>query len=166
MSTPVREDATTARPRAGRPPVKDLGPTHWRGYLLGLSLCGAATLLALGLLERLPPGTQSPDAIRDLGALLTGLCALAGLLVVGRWRRLKRRLPDLAPERRRRLVGRELLLDGVLLTVGAGCGLVYHGLGGVHPTGHRHTLTYLALPPLLFLLLVPRPGSLAGRAKT
>lgn len=128
-------------------------------YGLGILVCVAAPLALQVVLTRLiPPGPAALSSLaEDLGYTFTGLATLACLWVVRRSQRVRRGLLEVEAGARGRVVSCETLLYSGLLALSAAFGLVYYALDG--PQAERYARTFLALPPLTFLLFVPRWSS-------
>ena len=125
-----------------------------RAYWAGAGLCVAVPLgLQIGLGRIVARGTSGPAPLaQELGYTFTGLTVLGVLGALRCSRNLKARL-GAVPEVRPGLAW-QLLLQAALLFPGAAFGLLVYGLGG--PDAERYARTFLALPVVLFLALVPR----------
>ena len=129
-------------------------------YWAGAGLCVAVPLgLQIGLRRIMVRGTAGPASLaQELGYTFTGLTVLGVLGALRCSRHLKARLgtaPEVPPG-----LAWQLLLQAALLFPGAAFGLLVYGLGG--PDAERYARTFLVLPVVLFLTLVPR---LSGRKK-
>jgi hypothetical protein len=134
----------------------EVGRTAWRGYIAGLSATLLVALVGQGFLYRLPAGQGPLGVVQDFGYTFTGICLLGGFLLARRARRRQARVKDLRPEILGRFIWREYLAIAFACSVSTGFGLLYWGLGGRQV--ERHARTFIALSPIAFLALAPRPG--------
>lgn len=139
----------------------------WQGYGTGLVVAVAWPLLLqltlLGWLKAPPPLLQG-EGLHQVGYAFTGLTLLGSMLVVMRFRTLRRDLPRVPePLRPGRLRG-ELFLAAGLCAATALLGLFYFALGGAETL--RHARGFLLIAPLQFLGLVPRLATWRVAAST
>jgi len=130
-----------------------------RAYGLGAAFCVALPLIVQVLLRRLVrQGSFGLEALaQELGYTFTGLTALALLVAIRLSGRTKAEIAGLGEPEQPRKIFRRVLLLSALLGSGTLFGLVTFGLGG--PGSERYARTFLALPVVLFLAVVPRPSA-------
>jgi len=127
-----------------------------RAYWAGVAITTVVALAGQGFLHRVPTGQGPLEAVQQIGYTFTGLCLLGAVLLARRTvRSLASRKNGPAGERVR-FAGREYLLIASACASSALLGIVYWGLGGRGV--ERHARTFIALAPVAFLALAPRPG--------
>ncbi len=131
-------------------------PAARRAY--GAALAVTVVLAAAGelLLERLPAGQGTVEAVREFGYTFTALCLLGGYLQSRRSRRVAAQAAGLDPRDLERLVWKETLRAALFCSAGILLGSAYWGLGG--RSVERHARTFIALGPPAFLALAVRPS--------
>jgi len=146
------------KPAGGIPEAEEraLYTAFQKSYGFGLVLCVCWPLilqLLLGPLIR--PGENAPEGVlQQLGYTFTGLTFLAAAYVT--WRSLKVRagFRALAPERRPRVLFREVLLYSALFELSCFYGILYWALVG--GGANRFARSFIMLTSLMFFFFVPR----------
>lgn len=132
----------------------------WQGYGTGLAVAVAWPLMLqvalLGWLKAPLPLIRG-EALQQIGYAFTGLTLLGSMLVVMRFRTLRRTFSAIPAHLRPGRLRGELLLAAALCAATALLGLFYLTLGGVEVL--RHARGFLLIAPLQFLGLVPRLAS-------
>ena len=125
-------------------------------YSLGLLLCVAWPLVLQVILVRaIPqPGATAAGLATELGYTFTGLTALTAIFVLRRGTKVRAGMPSLDPARQPGTLLREILLYSALFELSAAYGILCYAMGG--PGAERYGRTFLALPPIMFFLFVPR----------
>lgn len=121
-------------------------------YALGLVASLLVALAGQGLLHKVAAGTQPASSVQDIGYAFTGLSLLGAF---GLWRLGRGALAASALKASPALARTVYLWFAAASLVALGFGLLYWGMGGA--AVERHARTYIALGPLAYLLLAPRP---------
>lgn len=135
-----------------------------KAYGAGAFLCvGLPLALQAGLSWIIPPG-QAPvgETLQQIGYTFTGLSVLALGIAARRLRKALEADPGIEAARRATTAAREIGLGSLLILCCATFGCLYWALGG--RSVERHARTFLALSPVGFLLLVPRPSRWTDRS--
>lgn len=129
----------------------------WQGYGTGLAVAVAWPLLLqvalLGWLKAPLPLIRG-EVLQQTGYAFTGLTLLGSVLLVVRFRNLRRAFPLVPAHLRPGRLRGELLLAAGLCATTVLLGLFYLTLGGAETL--RHARGFLLIAPLQFLGLVPR----------
>lgn len=124
------------------------------GGLVAVGLPALAAGLAFGGI--VPPGAHSPEgSFLSLGHTFTGLVFLSAAWILWRRGRVLATFHKVEASLRPRVVLRESLMYAALAGASSLYGLIYWSLVGLHAA--RHAVGFIALGPVLFLVLLPRP---------
>lgn len=129
----------------------------WQAYGTGLAVAVVWPLLLQAALfgwVKAPQPLLRGETLHQVGYAFTGLTLLGSVLLVVRFRALRRTLAAVPEALRAGRLRGELLLAAGLCAGTALLGLLYLVLGG--PEALRHARGFLLLAPLQFLGLVPR----------
>jgi hypothetical protein len=153
------EDATRPSGAEPDPQEKALLRAFQKAYGLGLVLCVCWPLvlqLLLGPIIR--PGQNAPQGvIQQLGYTFTGLTFLAAAFVTWRSLKIRNGFQALAPERRPRVLFREVLFYSALFELSCFYGILYWALVGGE--ANRYARSFIMLTSLMFFFFVPRWGA-------